>query len=108
VASVYDLTSSVVVEALANGPPVICPDHCGFEDAITPECDIKAPASTKRRLVRGLADAIHLLFEDDRRWKLARGALARSAAYRWEAKARAIDEIYRARVRSVVIAHRCS
>ena len=99
VTSVYDLVSSVVVEALANGLPVMCPDHCGFKDAITPECGIKVPASSKRYLVRGLADAIHLLFEEDRRWELARGALARSATYRWEAKARAIDETYRARVR---------
>jgi glycosyltransferase involved in cell wall biosynthesis len=100
VTSVYDLTSTVVVEALANGLPVVCPDHCGFKDAITPECGIKVPAASKRELERGLADAIHLLFEEGRRWELAQGAVARSAAYRWEDKARAIDEIYRARVRS--------
>lgn len=99
VTSVYDLTSTVVVEALANGLPIICPDHCGFKDAITPECGIKVPASSKRHLVRGLAGSIQLLFEEARRWELARGALARSAAYRWEAKARAIDETYRARMR---------
>jgi glycosyltransferase involved in cell wall biosynthesis len=100
VTSVYDLTSTVVVEALANGLPVICPDHFGFKDAITPECGIKVPASSKSGLVRGLADSIQLLFEEERRWELARGALARSAAFRWEAKARAIDETYRARVRN--------
>jgi glycosyltransferase involved in cell wall biosynthesis len=105
VTSVYDLTSTVVVEALANGLPVICPDHCGFTDAITPECGIKVAAASTRELVRGLTDAIHLLFEEDRRWELARGALARSAAYRWDAKARAIDETYRARVRRAVIGH---
>jgi glycosyltransferase involved in cell wall biosynthesis len=107
ITSVYDLVSSVVVEALANGLPVICPDHSGFKDAITPECGIKVPASSKRDLVRGLADSIHLLFEEDRRWELARGALARSADYRWEAKARAIDETYRARVRRAVIENEC-
>lgn len=99
VTSVYDLVSSVVVEALANGLPVICPDHSGFKDAITPECGIKVPASSKRHLVRGLADSIHRLFDEDGRWELARGALAQSAAYRWEAKARAIDEIYLEKVR---------
>jgi glycosyltransferase involved in cell wall biosynthesis len=99
VTSVYDLTSTVVVEALANGLPVVCPDHCGFKDAITPECGIKVPASSQRRLVRGLAHSIRQLFEEDRRWELARGALARSAAYHWEAKARAVDGIYRDRTR---------
>jgi glycosyltransferase involved in cell wall biosynthesis len=102
ITSVYDLTGSVVVEALANGLPIICPDHCGFKDAITPECGIKVPASSRNRLVLGLADAIRLLFDEDRRWELARGALARSTDYRWEAKARAINEIYRGRVRSAV------
>jgi glycosyltransferase involved in cell wall biosynthesis len=106
VTSVYDLVSSVVVEALANGLPVICPDHSGFKDAITPECGIKVPAPSKRHLVRGLADAINLLFEEDRRWQLARGALARSAGYGWEAKARAIDETYRAKC--AVIKRKCS
>lgn len=103
VTSVYDLTSSVVVEALANGLPVICPDHCGFKDAVTPECGIKVPAASKGELVRGLAEAVQLVFEEDRRWELAKGALARSAAYRWEAKAPAVDEIYRAIVRRAVI-----
>jgi glycosyltransferase involved in cell wall biosynthesis len=103
VTSVYDLTSTVVVEALANGLPVICPDHCGFKDAITPECGIKVPATSRRELVRGLANAIHLLCEEDRRWELARGALARSVAYCWENKARAIDEIYRAKAGRAVI-----
>jgi glycosyltransferase involved in cell wall biosynthesis len=103
VTSVYDLTSSVVVEALANGLPVVCPDHCGFKDAITPECGIKVPAASKRELVRGLADAVRPLFEEERRSDLARGALARSAAYDWEAKARAVDEIYRARMQRAVV-----
>jgi glycosyltransferase involved in cell wall biosynthesis len=99
VTSVYDLTSSVVVEALANGLPVICPDHCGFKDAITPECGIKVPASSKRELVRGLADSIRPLFDEDRRLELAYGAIARSTAFDWETKARVVDEIYRAKLR---------
>jgi glycosyltransferase involved in cell wall biosynthesis len=105
VTSVYDLTGSVVVEALANGLPVVCPGHCGFKDAITSECGVRVPASSKTELVRGLADAIQLLFDEDHRWKLATGALARSAIYRWEAKARMMDEIYRARARRAAIKH---
>jgi glycosyltransferase involved in cell wall biosynthesis len=101
VTSVYDLVSSVVVEALANGLPVICPDHSGFKDAITPECGIKVPASSKRELVRGLADSIRVLFDEDRRLELAYGAIAHSTAFDWESKARVVDEIYRAKVRSI-------
>jgi len=107
VTSVYDLVSSVVVEALGNGLPVICPDHSGFKDAITPECGIKVPASSKRELVRGIADSIRLLFDEDRRLELAYGAIARSAAFDWESKALVVDEIYRAKVRRASIRHKC-
>ena len=103
VTSVYDLTSSVVVEALANGLPVICPDHCGFKDAITPDCGIKVSASSKSELVRGLADAIRLFFDEDHRLELAYGAIARSTAFDWASKARVVDEIYRAKLRDEVI-----
>jgi glycosyltransferase involved in cell wall biosynthesis len=103
VTSVSDLTSTVVVEALANGLPVFGPDHCGFKEAITPECGIKVPATSKRELARGLADAIRLLFDEDRRLELAYGAIARSTAFDWDSKARVVDEIYRAKVRSVSV-----
>jgi glycosyltransferase involved in cell wall biosynthesis len=97
VTSVYDLTSTVVVEALANGLPVICPDHCGFPDAVAPECGIRVKASSKREIVAGLRDAIIRIYDENFRFQLAQGALARSQYYEWERKARAVDGIYRAK-----------
>jgi glycosyltransferase involved in cell wall biosynthesis len=98
VTSVSDLVSSVVVEALANGLPVICPDHCGFKDAITPECGIKVPASSRGRLVHGLADAIVKLSREEFRLRLAHHALARSSAYQWDMKGRTVSDMYYTRV----------
>jgi glycosyltransferase involved in cell wall biosynthesis len=94
VTSVYDLTSTVVVEALANGLPVICPDHCGFADAVTPECGIKVPAASRRELVLGLRDAIVRLADESLRLRLANGALRRSLEYGWDIKARMLNDIY--------------
>jgi glycosyltransferase involved in cell wall biosynthesis len=94
ITSVYDLTSTVLVEALANGLPVICPDHCGFTDAITPECGIKVPASSKRKLVLGLRNAIVRLNDETFRLRLADGALTRSTDYEWGRKARTVSDIY--------------
>ena len=94
ISSVYDLTSTVLVEALANGLPVICPDHCGFSDAITSECGIKVPAISKQSLVAGLRDAIVRLNDEAIRLRLSEGALARSLDYKWDLKARAVCEIY--------------
>jgi glycosyltransferase involved in cell wall biosynthesis len=94
ITSVYDLTSTVLVEALANGLPVICPDHCGFTDAITSECGIKVPASSKRELVQGLRSAIVRLNDETVRLRLADGALRRSSEYEWDPKARMVNNIY--------------
>lgn len=94
ITSVYDLTSTVLVEALANGLPVICPDHCGFTDAITPECGITVSALSKRELVTGLRDAIVRMNDESSRFRLADGALRRSLAYQWDSKAMAVSNIY--------------
>lgn len=101
VTSVYDLTSTVVVEALANGLPVICPDHCGFRDAVTPECGIRVPAQSSRELVGGLRDAILRLQDEPRRLRLSEGALERARQYAWALKAKIVDQIYRTKVRSI-------
>lgn len=94
ITSVYDLTSTVLVEALANGLPVICPDLCGFSDAITSECGIKVQAHTRRQIVLGLRDAIVRLNDEDFRLRLADGALTRSLDFEWDLKARIVSDIY--------------
>ncbi len=98
VSSVYDLTSTVVVEALACGLPVVCPDHCGFTDAIDTSCGIRVPAGNTSAMIDGLAGAIAELFSEDKRRTLASGALDRAARYSWAVKANAVNQIYRAKV----------
>lgn len=98
VSSVYDLTSTVVVEALACGMPVVCPDHCGFVDAIDSSCGFRVPAPNSAVLIDGLANAIADLFSEDRRRNLASGALDRSARYSWAVKAKVVNQIYWAKV----------
>jgi glycosyltransferase involved in cell wall biosynthesis len=100
ITSLRDLTSTVTVEALSLGLPVVCPDHCGFADAIDDTCGIKVPVGTVARLVTGIADAIGALARDEaRRLALAHGALRRAGAYDWDAKALQLDDIYRAVLR---------
>ena len=94
ITSIYDLTSTVLVEALAAGLPVLCPDHCGFADAITPECGIKVPAASSHELIAGLRDGILRLNDEAVRFQLALGAIRQSAAFGWDLKARAVSEIY--------------
>jgi glycosyltransferase involved in cell wall biosynthesis len=94
ITSVKDLTSTVLVEALASGLPVICPDHCGFADAITPECGMKVPADSRKGLILGLCDAIIQLNNEELRLRLAEGALKRSLIFEWDIKGKAVSEIY--------------
>jgi len=94
--SLKDLTSNVILEALAQGVPVLCPDHCGFPDVIDETCGIRLPIGSVEQFERALAETIMKLAGDEsmRRW-LAAGALARAPHFSWNAKARAIDNVYR-------------
>lgn len=95
ITSLYDLTSTVLVEALSQGVPVICPDHYGFADVVDEGCGIKIPVRTHAQFESDLAQAISALAGDEeRRRRLAAGALRRAQDFTWEKKARAVCEIY--------------
>jgi len=96
ITSLQDLTSTVLLEALASGLPVICPDTCGFGDVVTPDCGLKLPLDSPRQIVGDLAAAILRLEADEpERRRLAAGALKRLGDFSWENKVRRLDEIYR-------------
>ncbi len=96
ITSLKDLTSTVIIEALAQGVPVICPDHCGFSDVVTDACGIKLPIRSTGEFEQSLGRAIaELASDEERRQRLAAGALCRARAYSLEAKAEAIERVYR-------------
>ncbi len=96
ITSLKDLTSTVLLEALALGLPVVCPDHCGFSDVVNEECGIKLPVRNPAQLVADMAQAIEALCRDEsRRQALAEGAVRRAGEYSWGRKAVEIEEVYR-------------
>ncbi len=96
ITSLRDLTSTVTIEAMALGLPIICLDHCGFAEAVDESCGIKIPVTNPRQVVKDLARALERLALDEPfRQGLAKGALARSFQFSWEHKAKLFDEIYR-------------
>ncbi len=96
ITSLKDLTSTVLLEALALGLPVICPDHCGFSDVVNEACGIKLPVRDPAQLVTDMAQAIEALCRDEaRRQALAEGAVRRAGEYSWSRKAVEIEEVYR-------------
>ncbi len=95
ITSLKDLTSTVLLEALSQGLPVICPDHCGFADVVTDQCGIKIPVHSRPQFERDMAQAVlRLARDEDTRQAMAAGALRRVSDFSWEAKARALAQIY--------------
>ena len=93
--SLKDLTSTVIVEALANGVPVICPDHCGFSDVVNESCGARIPIRNVREFEAKLGSAIvEIACDEPMRRRLAEGALVRARDYSWEVKARTINQVY--------------
>jgi glycosyltransferase involved in cell wall biosynthesis len=95
ITSLQDLTSTVIVEALANGVPVICPDHCGFPDVVSDRCGIRIPIRNIREFKAQLSRSIiEIAGDENMRRRLAAGAIRRAREFSWEAKAEAIDRVY--------------
>lgn len=96
ITSLRDLNSTVTVEALALGLPVICPDHCGFADVVDESCGVKIPVTTPKEVISGIASAIEQLERDeDKRRLLAQGALKRAQNFSWEKKVEEINRVYK-------------
>lgn len=97
--SLKDLTSSVIVEAMAQGVPILCPDHCGFSDAVDDTCGMKLAMGSVEQFISSLAQAIACLHDDEElRRRLAGGALIRARKYSWEVKANELNEIYQRKI----------
>lgn len=95
ITSLKDLTSTVLLEALSQGVPVICPDHCGFSNVITDDCGIKVPLISPDQVSSDIAKAVLILANnEEKRRSLARGGLVRVKDFSWAKKALAIDALY--------------
>ena len=104
ITSLKDLTSSVTLEALSNGIPIICLDHCGFADVVTPTCGIKISLSSPRQVTIDIARAIEKLWSDEAyRQKLAIGALKRAREFSWEKKMETLNDIYAKKLQKKLI-----
>jgi glycosyltransferase involved in cell wall biosynthesis len=95
ITSLRDLTSTVTIEALALGLPIVCLNHCGFTAVVNDSCGIGIPVTTPGEVVESFANAIERLARDEpERQRMARGALRRAANFSWEHKIRELERIY--------------
>lgn len=95
ITSLSDLTSTVILEALSYGLPVVTLDHCGFSNVITETSGIKIAINSKKQVVRDFSKVINELESDEGlRYKLAVGAQKRSLEFNWDNKAEKICKTY--------------
>jgi glycosyltransferase involved in cell wall biosynthesis len=95
ITSLRDLTSTVTIEALAFGLPIVSLDHCGFAYVVDDNCGVKIPVTNPRQVANDISQAIDKLARnEDLRRKLARGALCRATDFSWERKAEQVNGIY--------------
>lgn len=100
ITSISDLTSTVTLEALSYGLPIICLDHCGFAHVVDDTCGLKIPVTTTKEAIMGFKNAIETLyFDEGLRQDLSEGALMRAEDFSWEGKIEKLNRIYTKLVR---------
>lgn len=94
--SLRDTAGTVVLEALSKGVPVVCLDHQGAGDIVTPKCGVKIPVTRPKLAIAELARILVALAHDRRRiHALSRGAIARAGEFHWERQGERLAGIYR-------------
>jgi len=95
ITSLKDLTSSVIIEGISLGLPVVTLDHCGFSFVIDETCGIKIPVDNPKKIFINFKLAIQSLYKSESyRKSLAEGALIRAQDFSWEKKIKQLNEVY--------------
>lgn len=93
--SLAEATSTVVMEALQNGLPVLCHDTCGFGDVIDSTCGIKIPViSLGKSILYFSTEIFNIINNPEIINILSRGAIQKSKFYLWDIKGNKIKNIY--------------
>jgi glycosyltransferase involved in cell wall biosynthesis len=94
--SLYDATSTVVVEALSYGLPVVCLDHFGFSDAVSADCGIKIPPNNLDQVIHDFAHALLALARDEnRRYAMATASQMAALEMTFRNKEAVLEGVYR-------------
>lgn len=93
--SVAEGTPHVVLEAFANGLPVLCFDTCGHGDCVDSTVGIKIPLTNPKQSVKEFAEKIeHLYHHREELRRMSENCRAKQIELSWEKKAEQMVEIY--------------
>jgi len=95
ITSLKDLTSTVIIEGISLGLPIVSLDHCGFAHVVNENCGVKIKVGPITTIYKDFKEAIELLYNNEPlRQQLAEGALTRSKDFSWEGKIEKLNTIY--------------
>lgn len=88
-------TTSIVLEAMQHGLPIVALDNCAYASVINEHSGIKIALGSRKNITKQLAEALDLLATNESlRAKLSKGALERGKDFLWATKALELNEIY--------------
>ena len=94
--SIKEASSTVVMEALSLGLPVVCHNACGMKNIVDPSCGILVPMVDPRTSAKGFCNALQRLLSDPTLvTRLSRGAIQKREEFTWDKKVRTISDTYR-------------
>lgn len=95
ISSIYELTCTTAVEALAMGIPAIAPDICGFSESVPENCGIRFKAENSTQFVDGLKSGIEwLYYNEEKRIEFCQHAKVAATKFSWENKEMVLNEVY--------------
>ncbi|MBP5487777.1 MAG: glycosyltransferase family 4 protein, partial [Bacteroidales bacterium] len=93
--SIMEATSTVVMEALSNGLPVLCFDTCGFGPLVDENIGVKIPVTTPDDSIGRFADAVRQLTADPERLaRMSEAAAEKAKDLTWDEKTAKVSALY--------------
>ena len=93
--SIHEATSTVVMEAVSHGLPVVCFDACGFGPVVNEKMGIKIPVTDPENAVGDFAEAIMEIAGNPKlRSDMSQECYKVSPELSWNAKTRKLMDIY--------------
>lgn len=93
--SLRDTSGTGLIEALANGCPLVAVDHQGAKDIMTDECGIRIPVETPANTISAFANAFTRLARSPKTLShLSHGARRRAERYLWSGLGKRMRQVY--------------
>lgn len=93
--SIFEATSTVILEAIQNQLPIVCFDRCGFGPIVDETIGIKISCKSPKQAVKDFADAIrHLEKNRDKLKEMSENCKKKQLDLSWKKKTEKMINIY--------------